>query len=472
MFQANKSLHLSIATAGIAGITLLLGAVAIFVFAAASPVGAGNARIPQTVSALGVAHVDGQRVFVHVTAVVPPGADANAVARSALGAQGARPFDSTEFTTNGLVWDQFSDGSATNDFVTQYYNPNNDPTGGAGGTALTSGQSSWTNVVSSNFTFSYGGETGRCPSLVRECPGPQKFDSKNDVGWVELAGCCTLGVTWYSTSIDEADVALNTKFTWFTDGVNHFDAETVFLHEFGHVIGLGHSDVVGAVMEATYQGVRRVLHQDDKDGITFLYPAGSLNSAPTVTIVSPLNGASFGSGATILFEGTASDAEDGNITESLVWTSTIDGQIGTGGSFSKLLSDGSHSISATVTDVGGKTGSAVVLITVGPPPPSATTMSAAISYSTEGGKNGDKNLLDTITVTDNLGNPVAGASVSITLTRQQGGSWSGTGTTGTNGKVTFALRDSPSGCYTTTINSVTKQGLTWDGISPTNQFCK
>ena len=125
------------------------------------------------------------------------------------------------------------------------------------------------------FNLEYGGTTTRCPTLVRECQGPQVFDGNNDVAWLELKGCCTLGVTWYGTSTDEADMALNLDFNWATDGVNNYDVETVYLHEQGHVGGVGHSQVQEAIMYASYQEVLRVLHQDDKDGITSLYPANT-----------------------------------------------------------------------------------------------------------------------------------------------------------------------------------------------------
>jgi hypothetical protein len=68
-------------------------------------------------------------------------------------------------------------------------------------------------------------------------------------------------------------MALNTDFNWETDGVNHFDVETVFLHENGHVLGLGHSYDFSAIMFPSYQKVNRVLQQDDIAGVSFLYPA-------------------------------------------------------------------------------------------------------------------------------------------------------------------------------------------------------
>lgn len=92
---------------------------------------------------------------------------------------------------------------------------------------------------------------------------------------------------------------------------------------------------------------------------------GGGNTAPEVVISSPDNGATFESGVTISFVGTATDTEDGDLTSSLVWTSSIAGQIGTGGSFSVVLSDGSHTITASATDTGALTSSDSVTITVG-----------------------------------------------------------------------------------------------------------
>lgn len=73
---------------------------------------------------------------------------------------------------------------------------------------------------------------------------------------------------------------------------------------------------------------------------------------------------------------------------------------------------------------------------------------------------------------DDLGNPVAGASVSIELYRNGSLYASGTGTTGTDGKVTFKAQNAPSGTYTTTVTNVTATGLTWDGVTPENSFTK
>lgn len=90
------------------------------------------------------------------------------------------------------------------------------------------------------------------------------------------------------------------------------------------------------------------------------------NNSPTATITSPSDSSKYTQGDTISFSGTGEDAEDGTLTGSLlVWTSNIDGQIGTGTSFSRDdLSVGSHTISLTATDSSGATGSDSIAITV------------------------------------------------------------------------------------------------------------
>ncbi|MGH8931608.1 MAG: matrixin family metalloprotease [Egibacteraceae bacterium] len=54
-----------------------------------------------------------------------------------------------------------------------------------------------------------------------------------------------------------------------------FDIETVALHEIGHILGLAHSSVAGAVMLPTVRSnsTKRGLARDDIDGAQTLYPA-------------------------------------------------------------------------------------------------------------------------------------------------------------------------------------------------------
>jgi hypothetical protein len=86
---------------------------------------------------------------------------------------------------------------------------------------------------------------------------------------------------------------------------------------------------------------------------------------------------------------------------------------------------------------------------------------SSITYATSYGRLG-------ITFTATL----PGAAISFTLYRN-GYTWaSGTGTTGSTGTLTMWTGNAPSGCYTTTVRSVTASGAVWDGVTPSNRFCK
>jgi len=439
-------------------------------------VGAGpppSRPTPVVVSILGVAQVQGRDVLVEVIVVVPRGADPNEVALAALREQGGRPFESDEFTITGLVWDQFSDGNTGNDFVTQCYNAEDDPTSGGGEAALTDSHVTWTGVTTSQFAFKYGDTTNRCPSLVRECPDRQAFDTFNDVAWLELRPNI-LGVTWFSTSTDEADMALSTRYSWSTDGSSGYDVETVFLHENGHVVGLGHSEVAAAVMYPYYQGVRRDLHPDDIEGITFLYPPAG-NQAP-VADAGPDQ--SVNTGSMVQLDGSASSDPDGDsITYSWAFvskptdsTASLNDETSDMPTFVADL-DGTYEVQLTVSD-GELSSTDRVVVTAATAAEPTTVSVASITYAAEGGRGGNKHLSVTIALVDDAGNPVSGASVSIDLYRDESFYAAATGTTGTEGTVTFKLPNAPSGWYTTDVTGVTAAGLTWDGLTPTNEFEK
>ena len=317
---------------------------------------AGDAKGPFNASGLGIAEVRGRPVLVEVFLALKSGANPEAEVRAALRERGARPLEKSDYATTGLVWNQFSDSESGNDYVTQYYNGSNSPVGGSGLTALTNTHSTWTNVASSSAAFNYGGETARCPSLVRECPGDQTFDGFNDVAWLDLGRCnffrCTLAVTWFSTSDpDEADMAMNTRVSWATNG-SDYDAETVFLHENGHVMGLGHSEITQAIMYAYYSGVRRSLHQDDIDGISALYPSGGGGedtTAPETSITSAPADPSASADATFEFSSSEAGSTFECSLDSAAFNSCFSPAEYTG------LTDGSHTFEVRATDGSGNT---------------------------------------------------------------------------------------------------------------------
>ncbi|MBT5221222.1 MAG: sulfatase-like hydrolase/transferase [Woeseia sp.] len=88
------------------------------------------------------------------------------------------------------------------------------------------------------------------------------------------------------------------------------------------------------------------------------------NLAPQVVIEFPASGSSFLRGATVSFMGSASDEEDGELGASLRWSSSIDGTLGTGPNISVILGEGQHVITVSVSDSGGRTASASIVVVV------------------------------------------------------------------------------------------------------------
>jgi hypothetical protein len=99
------------------------------------------------------------------------------------------------------------------------------------------------------------------------------------------------------------------------------------------------------------------------------------DTPPTIALLAPAEGLIVTQGAVINFQAVASDAQDGDRTANLQWTSSINGSIGSGGSISvSTLSVGAHQIVATVDDTAGNSANAVVNIVVQPPANTAPTV--------------------------------------------------------------------------------------------------
>ncbi|MBF0227483.1 MAG: hypothetical protein HQK76_18715 [Desulfobacterales bacterium] len=112
------------------------------------------------------------------------------------------------------------------------------------------------------------------------------------------------------------------------------------------------------------------------------------NNAPTVKITSPYSATAspttFKYGEYITFSGTATDSEDGYLSDgSLVWTSNMDGQIGKGSNLTvRNLTVGTHVITLTATDREGASGSAYIKILYGSSFTVAVTVIAPTSGAT------------------------------------------------------------------------------------------
>lgn len=115
---------------------------------------------------------------------------------------------------------------------------------------------------------------------------------------------------------------------------------------------------------------------NDRDDLVFAVESGTTNTAPNVTISAPADGASFVQGASVGFSGTATDAEDGTLSSSISWSSSLDGSLGSGASISTTtLSVGTHVISATVNDSGGLSGNDTISIDITSPANTAPSVS-------------------------------------------------------------------------------------------------
>jgi hypothetical protein len=86
--------------------------------------------------------------------------------------------------------------------------------------------------------------------------------------------------------------------------------------------------------------------------------------APSVQIASPQDGATLPGNAAVRFEASAADAEDGDLTYRIVWTSSLDGELGRTAIFMRQLSAGEHTLTASVTDSNGVTRSATARVKV------------------------------------------------------------------------------------------------------------
>jgi hypothetical protein len=171
-------------------------------------------------------------------------------------------------------------------------------------------------------------------------------------------------ITFTGSASDAEDGDLSADLAWTSD----LDGS----------IGSGGSFASSSLSVGTHTITASVTDSGGLSGSDQITITVNVNTAPTVTITAPADGATYAEGESITFTGSASDAEDGDLTASLAWTSDLDGSIGSGGSFSSSsLSVGTHTITASATDSGGLSGEDQISITViaNTPPGAATLIS-------------------------------------------------------------------------------------------------
>ncbi|MCF6149142.1 MAG: matrixin family metalloprotease [Candidatus Kuenenia sp.] len=171
------------------------------------------------------------------------------------------------------------------DTVTYLINTTDGPSGSLD--AISSSMQTWTDVDTSTFTFIDGGTTSK--NDHGEADGINIID----FGPIEDEGVLGQNNFWFYTSGEmiDSDIRFNTNEKWSTDGSpNKFDIQNVGTHELGHSLSLDDlyrpSDSEKTMYGYSFPGdiSQRTLHQDDKDGITYLYPS-TKNSSISGTVI-------------------------------------------------------------------------------------------------------------------------------------------------------------------------------------------
>lgn len=175
------------------------------------------------------------------------------------------------YTLNGRKWFSSADAKF-------YYNSSNGPScclsASAQQSQIVSGINAWG-------IAGLGGSTTKSGA---------KRDGTNVISWGKLGGT-TLGVTNYISTdtsqsqvcsgnliyrFTEVDVRFNNQFNWQSSSgcSGGFDLAGVSTHEFGHAVGLGHSNVQGATMYPSIGACdfsASSLSSDDRSGYSAIY---------------------------------------------------------------------------------------------------------------------------------------------------------------------------------------------------------
>lgn len=174
--------------------------------------------------------------------------------------------------------------------TTWHYNAASKPAGLFNEAAtITASANAWNGVGGAAWSFTTGApnsaNTSACGSTS------SGLDGVNTVGWAPQSGSI-LAVTcsWYQQSTGnlavavESDMQIDPDWNWtMTTSSVGIDLQSVITHEFGHMLGLGHTNVCpGSVMCPTYAAgtLMRIPQLDDANGVISIYGTGIV---PTVT---------------------------------------------------------------------------------------------------------------------------------------------------------------------------------------------
>lgn len=205
----------------------------------------------------------------------------------------------------------------------------------------------------------------------------------------------------------------------------------------------------------------------DSDGTSILVPKDAppppANTPPTLSILLPGEGQSFPVDTTVPFSANADDAEDGDLDAAISWHYAGE-TFANGPVVSRQFAEGVHTITAAVTDSGGESASQSVSITVGDPPAaSSARVDQLVDLSTGGGRRWTA--VARISVRDDLGNAVSGATVSgVWSAGAKGGSSCVTDPAG-HCEVSKGNKSNVASVILT-VTGISASGLSFDGGGP------
>jgi hypothetical protein len=167
--------------------------------------------------------------------------------------------------------------------VPYYVNPTNlDLPTAAIAPAIRAGADAWPQQSGVAFSFAFAGTSTQTTTT---------YDGINLIVFRNASSGSAIATTytWYSgTRLIDADMVFwDAGFQFFTGTSgcsNGFYIEDVATHEFGHALGLGHSDVAGATMYpsiSTCSQQSRSLDPDDIAAVRSIYPSAAMPTPPS-----------------------------------------------------------------------------------------------------------------------------------------------------------------------------------------------
>lgn len=134
---------------------------------------------------------------------------------------------------------------------------------------------------------------------------------------------------------------------------------------------------------------------------------------PVLTVSEPTDGAVVLQGEPVVLSASADDYEDGDLSSDISWSSSLDGFIGSGPNLAvTTLSLGDHLITATVTDSASNTVSETVSVTITDQAVASTVRVADLQTGVSADKGQRWTAIVYVQLVDDLGNPVANATLS------------------------------------------------------------